>query len=234
MSKTLICNEQEGCEKQAAGVIADSIGELLKVQDSVVLAVPGGRSVAGIFEALRKEDIEWARVHIFMADERLVPLDNEESNFLLVQKHLTDSLVRAGKLPEQNVHPFRLDSHAHDKGLSDYEEEIKRFGGSYDIVLLSSGEDGHAGALYPNHHSFRDESEYFIRMDDSPKPPPKRMGMSRKMLLRAKVAIALFFGEAKMLAYSMFKEEAVSPEKCPVKLILKARESYIFTDIKEK
>ena len=234
MSKTLICNEQEGCEKQAAGVIADSIGELLKVQDSVVLAVPGGRSVAGIFEALKKEDIEWARVHIFMVDERLVPLDNEESNFLLVKKHLTDSLIRAGRLPEKNAHPFRLDPHAHDRGLSEYAEEIKRFGGSYDVVLLSSGEDGHVGALYPSHHSFEDNSEYYVRMDDSPKPPPKRMSMSRKMLLRAKVAIALFFGEAKMVAYSMFKEDAVSPEKCPVKLILKVRESYIFTDIKEK
>lgn len=234
MSKTLICSKQEGCEKQAAGVIADSIAGLLKAQDSAVLSVPGGRSVAGIFEALRKEDIEWARVHIFMADERLVPLGDEESNFLLVQKHLTDSLIKAGKLPEQNVHPFRLDPHAHDKGLSEYAEEIRRFGGSYDIVLLSSGEDGHAGAIYPDHHSFRDESEYFIRMDDSPKPPAKRMSISRKMLLRAKVAIALFFGEAKMVAYSMFKEEAVSPEKCPVKLILQVRENYAFTDIKEK
>ena len=104
MSKTLVCNKKEDCEKQAAGVIADSIIELLKKQNTVVLAVPGGRSVAGIFELLKVEDsIEWSKVHIFIVDERLVSFDDEESNFKLVKEHFVDELEKNGKLPETNI-----------------------------------------------------------------------------------------------------------------------------------
>ena len=110
---------------KAAHLIKKSIDKIEK--DYVVLGVPGGRSAAEIFEALKKEDISWDKVHVFMVDERLVPEDHEDSNFRLVKEHLAEAL------PEENVHPYN----------ENYEQELKKYGGAYDIILLSSGEDGH-------------------------------------------------------------------------------------------
>ncbi|MDK1031047.1 MAG: 6-phosphogluconolactonase, partial [Planctomycetia bacterium] len=172
-------------QRAAAELITDSIVGLLAEKELVVLAVPGGRSVSGIFALFRAQDIPWRKVHIFMVDERLVPLSDDRSNFKLAREGFTDALVAEGKLPQENVHPFVFDGSKEDSGLAGYEEELRDLGGACDIVLLSSGEDGHIGALYPNHHSFRDESEFYVAMHDSPKPPPDRMTMSRKLLLRA-------------------------------------------------
>jgi len=218
--KIIIKNKEE-LEREAVNIIREAIDEILKEKENVVLAVPGGRSVSGIFKLLKKEDIQWQKVHIFMIDERVVPLDHEDSNFKLVKENLLNE-----EIPEENVHPFILD-----KGIKDYEEELKKYG-SYDIILLSSGEDGHIAALYPKHHSIKDESEFFIAMDDSPKPPPVRMTSSKKLLQRAKVALLLFIGEGKRKAYEKFLDENLTVEECPAKLV-KNLNSYILTDLRD-
>ena len=85
-------------------------------------------------------------------------------------------------------------------------EILAEHGFRYDIILLSSGEDGHVGALYPDHHSVADQHHGFIVMDDSPKPPPERMTSSLSLMQTAEVALLLFVGEAKREAYERFND----------------------------
>jgi len=122
--------------KAVADTIKDAIGDILQKKDYVVLAIAGGRSVPFVFEILKKKDIPWDKVHIFMVDERLVPIDDKESNFKLAKETFIGDLIKKGKLPEENTHPFILDNEASDKGLSTYENELNKFGSIYDIVLL--------------------------------------------------------------------------------------------------
>ena len=207
---------------KAADLISEKITQLLETKAEIVLAVPGGRSVPKIFDKLK--NMPWDKVHIFMIDERLVPLDDEYSNFKLVAGHLLDA-------PRKNMHPFIYRPDTDDKGLHHYEDELKKHGGSYDIILLSSGEDGHVGALYPNHNSINNNAEFYITMEDSPKPPPARMSSSRKLLLRSKVAIILFMGTPKEEAYRKFLDESLPLEACPAKLAADIPECYIITNI---
>ncbi|MFH1848716.1 MAG: 6-phosphogluconolactonase [archaeon] len=202
-------------ERKAARIIERTVAD---IGNGVVLGLCGGRSVPGVFSELAKRDIDWGRVQIFMVDERMVPVDDAESNFGLV-KGLIDRI----KIPAENVHPFRAE-----QGIAGYEEELKLHGGRYDVVLLSSGEDGHIGALYPEHHSIEDESEFFIEMDDSPKPPPRRMSMSRKLLLKADTGILLFFGKAD--AYGKFVA-AEDFRKCPAALVKSLPRPYVLADV---
>ncbi len=97
-----------------------------------------------------------------------------------------------------------------DRGAKRYEEVLAKHGFRYDIILLSSGEDGHVGALYPHHHSIMDKHHGFIVMDDSPKPPPERMTSSLSLMQTADTALILFVGEAKREAYIKFNDAAVS------------------------
>lgn len=205
--------------KKSADLIEQSINELLEEQDYVVLGVVGGRSVSGIFEHLRRRELPWYKIHLFMIDERKVPLFHKDSNFKIVEDHIADMF------PEENLHPFRIE-----EGIDKYEEELKNYSGHYDILLLSSGEDGHIAALYPN-HSVLDDSEFFIEMDDSPKLPKKRMTASRKLLLKSKIAILVFAGETKRNALDMFLDESITYKDCPAKLV-KELKYYVITDLR--
>ncbi len=222
----IIKGHREEVEEKAADKIVDSVLRLLSQKDQVIVAIPGGRSVAGVFHLLKEKDLPWNKIHIFMVDERLVPVDDAESNFKLANDVFIEDLINNGKLPKGNVHPFLAS-----EGIAKYEEELKKHGGVYDVVLLSSGEDGHIGSLYPHHHSISNESAYFVQMNDSPKPPPNRMTMSRKLLLKAKVALIMFLGEAKREAYNKFLDKKLELMSCPAKLVQLIPNSFAFTDL---
>ena len=107
-------------------------------------------------------------------------------------------------------------------------------GGKYDIILVSSGEDGHIGALYPNHHSIHNESSDLISMNDSPKPPKNRMSISKKFLLKSKIGVLILVGDMKRKTYSNFLDKEIDITKCPAKLITQLPKSIVLTDIELK
>ncbi len=97
--------------------------------------------------------------------------------------------------------------------------------------FLSSGEDGHIASLFPSHQSIKDNSSSYILVEDSPKPPAKRISASRKQIVEGKKAIILFFGETKAEAYQNFIDENISVEECPAKLVFEVEDSLAFVDV---
>jgi len=229
LTEILRFKDRESLEKESADILARKIKYLLNIQDQVVLAIPGGRSVSGTFSRLKNEDLDWSKVHIFMVDERLVTADDPEYNFNLAKEGFVDSLLKEGKLTEDNLHPFIMDSTKQDKGIVHYQQELKDLGGRYDVVVLSSGEDGHFGALAPNHHSIRDDAEYFLTMTDSPKPPSERMTMSRTLFLKSAFVLLIFLGEGKKEALRRFQIKD-DYEDCPCRLVHQIKDSAAVTD----
>ncbi len=226
-------DDKEEVYKACADVIEEAINDLSSMKEKIVLAVPGGRNVAAIFSYLKEKNLDWNKVHIFLIDERLVDLQSDLSNYKILKDNLIQPLLKKDRFPGSNIHPFVYDEQSDDLGIAEYSEEIKVVGGRFDIILLSSGEDGHVGALFPEHNSIKNESDYFITINDSPKPPKRRMTSTRKLLERSQVALLLFVGEEKREAYKKFKDENVSVEECPAKLIDSIGNSFVFTDIKD-
>ncbi len=223
--------DQNRLLQRAAHHLCEKIRGALAVREHSNLAVPGGRNVAKIFQAMQAEQLDWRRVHFFIVDERLVPIDHPDSNYKLLQDHLVVPLVRAGRIAPENAHPFILDPTSADRGARHYERVLAKLGFGYDIILLSSGEDGHVGALYPHHHSLADRHHGFIVMDDSPKPPPERMTSSLSLMQTAEVAVLLFVGEAKREAFEKFNDVACPAAACPAKLVLAMKAATVFTDL---
>ena len=225
-------NELDG---SAINIIEETTETLLENKEFLVIAIPGGRSVVGIFKLFKETNyINWKKIHIFMLDERLVPPGDRESNFKLAKDLFIDELIKNKSIPPGNIHPFIYNKKALSLGINDYRDELKKFSGSYDIILLSSGEDGHIGGLYPDHHSIRDDSKYYITMNNSPKPPTDRMSSSRKLMLRSKIAIALFLGEGKKKAFQAFNDPGIDYVSCPAKIINQIERSFVLSDIKPK
>jgi len=203
----------------------------LAARGRATLAVPGGRSVAAIFRQMQLEPLDWNRVHLFVADERLVPVDHADSNFRLLREQLVDPLVQAGRLPPGNAHPFTFEPAEAERGARRYERELAEHGARFDVLLLSAGEDGHVGALFPGHHSIAAAHHGFIVMGDSPKPPPGRMSASRSLMQGAGAAVLLFVGEGKREAYARFNDAQCAVADCPARLVLATGDATIFTDL---
>lgn len=212
--------------KWAADTIAKEINRLLSFKNHLVLGIPGGSSVISTFEALKTADIPWENVHIFMVDERLVPLTHNDSNFKQADELFIADLVTQGKLPKDNVHPFKWEEYF---GIDDYKKELEQLGGAYDIVLLGAGTDGHIASLFPNHPTLN-EKEPFLIINDSPKPPAQRMTISAKMIANASVAVLLFIGEHKRAALNAFQQEG-KIDQCPARLVKQARNVHVFTNL---
>ena len=167
--------------KDAVELVTKEITFLLETQENITMAFPGGRSITKLFSALKETDIPWHRVHIFMIDERLVSIEDKDSNFKLVDKELLSELVDSKGLLPQNVHPFIMDKDMPDYGIKEYEINLRMIKDKFDIIFLGVGEDGHVGALFPE-GSVKDNSKYFLTLHDSPKPPKDRMTSSKNLL----------------------------------------------------
>jgi 6-phosphogluconolactonase len=231
MVTTIDEKDQGRLLQKAAGVLCEKLRQALAAKTQVNVAVCGGRNVEKIFQVMRGEEVEWRRVHFFIIDERLVPIDHPDSNYKLLKENLVDPLARAGKIPEENAHPFILDPSREDRGAAAYERVLAEHGSRYDIILLSAGEDGHVGALYPNHHSMTNSHHGFIIMHDSPKLPPDRMTSSLCLMQSADIALILFVGEGKREAYNKFKDVQCPVSDCPSKLVLALKDATVFTDL---
>ncbi len=221
----IINGSQEALEEEAVGIIASELEEVIFEKEKAILALCGGRSVKGIFEKLRKQDIEWSKVHFFLVDERYAPLNHKNSNYKLLYENLLKYLLEEGKITDENIHSFN-----HKKTPKEYTKKLEKHGDEFDVLLLSSGEDGHIAALYPNHHSIKNNTRGFLELKDSPKPPEHRLTASRKLIESSKHCLLLFFGENKRDAYDKFLDKNISVEESPNKAVRNIKKLFVLNN----
>ena len=120
------------------------------------------------------------RRHVYYADERVVPLDHPDSN----HKLCSDELFSKVPIPLENIHPIDPSLLDDIEELADtYEQElIREFAQKdaarfpvFDLILLGMGPDGHTVSLFPGHELLSEEDRWVAYIEDSPKPPPKRI-----------------------------------------------------------
>lgn len=229
---TLFDSNQEALFSRAASEVASFLASRQE-REMLTLGLCGGRSVVGLLSALASNaealrEIS-GRLQIFLVDERLVPLDHADSNFRLLRAELLDPLCAAGLLKPEQLHPFDAGANP-EQAVASYITQLERCGGSFDVVFLGVGEDGHVASLFPN-HPLLGARKTFALLSDSPKPPPGRMTVTPEMIGNAGLAVVMFLGEGKRLAYERFVNPHVTLEQCPAKLALRAGSTVIVTNI---
>ena len=211
-------------EKAAWLIVKEGVEKLLKEQELVVMAVPGGRNAAPVFAALAKLETDWARVHLFMLDERLVAIDHREANYRLVHEQLGSCL------PASSLHPFIYEPDDQEGSIARYNLALAGVGGKFDIVFASSGEDGHIGSLFPGHPLLDRDAENYVLLDNSPKPPAGRMTATLAMIKRASVGLVMIVGEGKQEAMNRFVDPGMTLTDCPAKVIGLLPKYFVLTD----
>ena len=226
----IIKGKRKSLEVKAAQLIGEKIRQLAKDKEKIVFAVPGGNSIVSILKLLKTQKIPWHKVHLFMVDEVLLPLNHPKSNYGQAYSILLEYLTKQYKMPKENLHPYDFFNFPPEQGTEAYKNELREISHHFDLVLLSSGEDGHIGSLFPN-YSIKDTSDSYIYIDNSPKLPKKRISASAKLLSKSHSSILLFFGGTKKQAYKNFLNKEFSVLDCPAKIVSNIEESYVFTDI---
>jgi 6-phosphogluconolactonase len=182
----------------------------------------GGSTALIFLGALREAQVDWSRITLYWGDERAVPPDSVESNFGLAEQMLLRPLgakapnaVRMqGELPDLR-YAARLYAEALPPAL--------------DLLILGVGDDGHVCSLFPGHRALLDESSRVIAIEDSPKPPPRRLTLSLAYVLRARRVWIVAVGERKrtLLQRAVQKKEIGTPVEL---VVSQARDVTIFTD----
>lgn len=185
---------------------ADDIAQQLRT-GARTLVLAGGTTPKRCYELLaRKQQLPWGRVSVLFGDERCVPPDDPESNYLMAKQALLDRVAPATvyRMPAE-LGP--------DEGAAEYARVIERLLPP-DVVVLGVGEDGHTASLFPGHPALRSKG-VAIGIYDSPKPPPKRVTLTLPVLQAARRVIILATGAGKAEAVAKAKRGEVPSGMIP-------------------
>jgi 6-phosphogluconolactonase len=117
-------------------------------------ALSGGSTPGNFYRSLAalQGSFQWDKTHIFIADERFVPINDKDSNFGMINSLLLSKV----DLPKENIHAIMTDAPSASEAAQRYEQEMKRFFGlsrneipGFDLICLGIGEDGHTASLFP-------------------------------------------------------------------------------------
>jgi 6-phosphogluconolactonase len=125
-----------------ARACAERLAEQARAGGSIVLT--GGSTPKRAYEIAAELEPDWSRIELWWGDERCVPPDDERSNYGMAKEALLDRLDTAPAA----VHRIQGEL-GRDAGAEEYERELAA-AGSFDLVLLGLGPDGHVASLFPD------------------------------------------------------------------------------------
>jgi 6-phosphogluconolactonase len=183
------CATVEEAVERAADVLAAAIDGARTIHGRAHVAISGG-SAARAFDLLGPMLPDWREVHLWYGDERIVPLDDPESNHRLATEHLD--------APDATWHPVRTELGAIGAAEA-YSEELGET--TLDVAFNGMGPDGHTASLFPGFAQVQAQG-ICLPVHDSPKPPPDRVTLSLPVLNAARRIVLFVTGaeKAPMLA----------------------------------
>lgn len=200
------------------------------------LALSGGGSAAELFRVLASGKVpapDWSKVRFFWVDERCVPPESPESNFGNANRLFLTPLA----IPPENV--FAID------GKNSPEAEARRYSKvaqenvplapdgmpRFDCAVLGMGADGHTASIFPKVPQKKTRAPYAAWTN--PQDGGRRVGMTERALLAAKIILCPITGEKKKRAFRRVIEESRSSRQSlpAARVFARAKRVDIFTDI---
>lgn len=184
------------------------------------LAFSGGSTPLALFHrlSLHHFSFPWSYTHVWMVDERCVPLTELDSNFHGLHEHLLQHV----RIPYYNIHPMPVQLNQRlcveeDGGALLYEKEISKLvnGSRLHFVLLGVGYDSHTASLFPG-SKVDGLGESLVALTESPVKPHQRMSLTFSAINRARKVALLAMGKGKHELITQLSRVKDNPDKWPV------------------
>ncbi len=192
-------NKQSLADAAAARLVT-ALVDAQSRQPEAQVTLTGGSMGSAIIAALGqvpgRSAVDWSRVRVWWGDERYLPSGDPDRNDTQNDSAGLDALG----LDPGKVH--RVDgpdtSATAEASAEAYSETLREHGqGSFDVVLLGVGPDGHVASLFPHHPAQRVTDAVAVAVHHSPKPPPDRVSLTFECLDRSREVWFLVSGDDK-------------------------------------
>lgn len=181
-----------------AAWLHDRLTNALEDGSEIAIAVPGGSTPFPILERLAKSDLDWARIHVWPGDDRLVDEGHPASNVGRIRALLEPAGARIVPLAEQAQPPH------------------------FALVWLGMGGDGHIASLFPNTDPDPADPLPVRRLTPDPLPPEApfdRVTLTIPALLASNELLFVIRGDEKR---AVFAAAVAGENDLPVARLLRA------------
>jgi len=193
--------DREEVAVRAAEVFATTADAARTVHGAAHVALSGGSTVGRVYELAGPMLPDWRDVHLWFGDERMVALDDGESNYRLSREHLD--------APGATWHPVPTELPPEEAAAA-YGRELA--GVTLDLAVNGMGPDGHTASLFPGFDQVQQRGVCFA-VHGSPKPPPERITLSMEVFNAARRILLVVTGadKAPMLARVLERADPAVP-----------------------
>jgi len=220
----LTCHTEKDLFEAAAQFICDKAPSSPTPASSFSIALSGGSTPRGLFRLLAAEPYRsrcyWPAFKVFWGDERCVPPDHPDSNYLMAQKTLLDHV----SIPPQQI--FRMEGECKpEEAALNYEhviqEQVSRGNQEFprlNLVLLGMGQDGHTASLFPGTTALQ-ETQRIVVANWVEKLHSFRITLTPPVLNAAQEVLFLISGKDKAPAVQAVLEGPKQPQVYPSQLV---------------
>jgi 6-phosphogluconolactonase len=168
----------DNLSSSAAAHIIQYANEVINSKGVFRIALAGGSTPKRLYTILSTEKYktmtDWSAWIIYFSDERMVPLDDDLSNYAMAKVALLDRVT----LKKGNVHIPAVRLNDAPRVALEYEEQIHRSFGKdntsfpcMDLVLLGLGTDGHTASLFPDKPALLESRRLVVDSSPGVLPP---------------------------------------------------------------
>lgn len=183
--------------------LATAIDAAITQRGLAMIVLTGGGTGIALLKRLGTHPVDWSRVHLFWGDDRYVPYDDDERN----EKQAREALLDRVDIPAGNIHPMAasdgefgadIDAAARAyEGVLAANSEPGSPTPDFDVHLLGMGGEGHINSLFPRTPAVGETDRMVVGVEDSPKPPPRRITLTLPAVRRSRQVWLVVSGEAK-------------------------------------
>ena len=163
------------------------------------IALTGGTIAEEIHRELARlspaSEVDWSQVVVWWGDERFVAPDSPDRNAGQARAAFLDAVGADPALVHEM--PSTADAGDVDAAAAAYAQTLREHGGTFDVVMLGIGPDGHIASLFPGFPQLDVTDRMAVGVTGSPKPPPERVSLTFPALNRARSVWFLVSGEGK-------------------------------------
>jgi len=215
-----VVDKAESLAESLAARFEQEARHAVAARSRFTVALPGGSVATSFFPRLARVPLDWSKVDFFWGDERAVPPDHPDSNYAVARLLWLDP---AG-VPAASVHRMKAELPDLAQAAANCERELVGVSGSpprLDLVLLGVGPDGHVCSLFAGHPVLAVRDRAVAIIEDSPKPPPRRLTLTLPVVAGAELVVVVALGRAK----AEIMREAIEDPSSPLPVAMVARQA---------